>query len=192
MSPKPTGILKRIPVVKGVVSETERIKRQIDEHERLPVPLYIAELFLFLIIAVYFMQLAVLGMGVTSDYGDIPISVLTFIIDVIMIIATVDAVMGVSSKRPSSWRKVMRGALLLFVFSIVGAVLGSASATGLVAMSPLVVTAICIPMTAIMFLRSVRSYYVPPMLEMPPLRRWIGYALFSQLFPARRYEISYE
>ena len=184
--------LRRIPIVGGVVSETERIKRQIDEHERLPVPLYIAELFLFLIIAVYFMQLAVLGMGIVSDYGDIPISVLTFIIDVIMIIATVDAVMGVSSKKPSSWRKVMRGAMLLFVFSIIGAALGSASATGLVALSPLVVTVICIPMAAIMFLKSVRSYYIPPMLEMPPLRRWIGYAFFSQLFPARKYEISYE
>lgn len=192
MSQEQTDPLRRIPVVRGVVSETERVMRQIYEHERLPLPLYIAEFFLFLIIAIYFMQLAVLGMGITSDYGDIPISVLTFIIDVIMLIATVDAVMGVSSKKPSSWRKVMRGAMLLFVFSIIGAVLGSASATGLVALSPLAVTVICIPMAAIMFLKSVRSYYVPPMLEMPRLSRWIGYAFFSQLFPARKYEISYD
>lgn len=192
MSNIPTDAIMKIPIVGGIVSETKRIGRQVEGHERLPAPLYIAELFLFLIIAVYFMQLAVLGMGITSDYGDIPLSVLTYIIDVIMIIATVDAVMGIASKRPSSWRKTMRGAVLLFVFSILTSVVGSSTATGLVALSPLIVTAICIPMVAIMFLKSVRSYYVPPMLEMPKLHRWIAFVFFFQLFPARRYEISYE
>ena len=85
----------------------------------------------------------------------------------------------------------MRGALLLFVFSIVGAALGSASATGLVALSPLFVTVVCIPIAAIMMMRSVRSYYVPPMLEMPSLGRWLSFVLFTQLFPARKYEIDY-
>lgn len=191
MGQEQTNPLRKIPIIRGAISETERLMRQFQGHERLPAPLYIAVFFLFLIIAVYFMQLAVLGIGITSDYGDIPLSVLTYIIDVIMLITTVDAVMGISSKKPSSWRKVMRGAMLLFVFSIIGAVLGSASATGLVALSPLLVTAICVPMAAIMFMRSVRNYYVPPMLEMPPLRRWIAFALFSQLFPARKYEIYY-
>ena len=192
MPDSPEDILRRIPVAGSVIAGAERIGRQIEGHERLPIPLYIAELFLFLIIAVYFMQLAVLGMGITSDYGDVVISVATYIIDMIMIIATVDAVLGISSKKPSSWRKVMRGALLLFVFSIIGAVLGSASATGLVTLSPLFVTVVCIPIAAIMMLKSVRRYYVPPMLEMPSAGRWLGFVLFTQLFPAREYEIDYE
>ncbi len=191
MPKEPVDALRKIPIAGGVIAGAERIGRQIEGHERLPVPLYIAEFFLFLIIAVYFIQLAVLGMGITSDYGDVVISVLTYIIDVVMIIATVDAVLGISSKKPSSWRKVMRGALLLFVFSIVGAALGSASATGLVALSPLFVTVVCIPIAAIMMMRSVRSYYVPPMLEMPSLGRWLSFVLFTQLFPARKYEIDY-
>lgn len=191
MPKEPVDALRKIPIAGGVIAGAERIGRQIERHERLPVPLYIAEFFLFLIIAVYFIQLAVLGMGITSDYGDVVISVLTYIIDVVMIIATVDAVLGISSKKPSSWRKVMRGALLLFVFSIVGAALGSASATGLVALSPLFVTVVCIPIAAIMMMRSVRSYYVPPMLEMPSLGHWLSFVLFTQLFPARKYEIDY-
>lgn len=192
MPSEPADAIRRMPIIGGVVSETKRVGRQVEGHERLPMPLYIAELFLFLIMAVYFMQLAVLGMGITSDYGDIPVSVLTYIIDVVMIIATVDAVMGISSKKPSSWRKVMRGAVLLFVFSVLTVTQGSLTATGLVALSPLIVTVICIPVAAIMFMKSVRSYYVPPMLEMPKLHRWIAFVFFSQLFPARRYEISYE
>ncbi len=191
MPEEPADVLRRIPLVGRAVAGAERIGRQIEGHEHLPVPLYIAELFLFLIIAVYFIQLTVLGMGITSDYGDVVISVMTYMIDVVMIIATVDAVLGISSKKPSSWRKVMRGALLLFVFSIVGALLGSVSATGLVALSPLFVTVVCIPIAAIMMLRPVREYYVPPMLDMPSIGRWISYILFTQLFPARKYEIDY-
>lgn len=184
--------LRRMPVVGSFVSEMDRIGRQVEMHERLPASLYVAGFFLFLIIAVYFMQLAVLGMGITSDYGDIAISVVTFVIDVVMLIATVDAVLGISSRKPSSWRKVMRGALLLFVLSILTAVLGSASATGLVALSPVMVTVICIPIAAIMLTGTVRSYYVPPMLDMPSPGRWMAYVFFGQLFPAREYRIRYE
>lgn len=190
----PSGLdddIRRVPVVGSFVSEMDRIGRQVEMHERLPASLYVAGFFLFLIIAVYFIQLAVLGMGIASDYGDLVVSVVTFVIDVVMLIATVDAVLGISSRKPSSWRKVMRGALLLFVLSILTAVLGSASATGLVAMSPVLVTVICIPIAAIMMTGTVRDYYVPPMLEMPPLRRWVAYIFFTQLFPAREYRIRY-
>ena len=192
MPKEPVDALRKIPIAGGVIAGAERIGRQIEGHERLPVPLYIAEFFLFLIIAVYFIQLAVLGMGITSDYGDVVISVLTYIIDVVMIIATVDAVLGISSKKPSSWRKVMRGAGLLFIFSIIGSLLGAGmSASALLTLSPVAVAVICIPVAAIMFTRRVREHYVPPMQQMPSLGRWLSFAFFGQLFPNGRYEIDY-
>ena len=192
MPKEPVDALRKIPIAGGVIAGAERIGRQIEGHERLPVPLYIAEFFLFLIIAVYFIQLAVLGMGITSDYGDVVISVLTYIIDVVMIIATVDAVLGISSKKPSSWRKVMRGAGLLFIFSIIGSLLGAGmSASALLTLSPVAVAVICIPVAAIMFTRGVREHYVPPMQQMPSLGRWLSFAFFGQLFPNGRYEIDY-
>ena len=114
----PLDIIRKVPIARDAVAEVERIQRQVEKHDSLPMALYVAEVFLFIIIAIYFTKLAVLGMGLVSDYGDHVMNVVTYVIDVVMLIATVDAVLGISSRKPSSWRKVMRGAGLLFIFSI--------------------------------------------------------------------------
>ena len=193
MPKDPLDLVRKIPVAGRAVERAERIDRQVKRHERLPPALYAAEFFLFIIIAIYFTKLAVLAMAVTSDYGDPLASIVTYVVDVIMLIATVDAVLGISSRKPSSWRKVMRGAMLLFLFSVIGALIGTGvSASGLVNASPVLVAIICVPTALIMFTRGVREHYVLPMQEMPGLGRWASYALFGQLFPARKYEIVYE
>ena len=38
---------------------------------------------------------------------------------------------------------------------------------------------------------SVRDYYVPPMESRRPLRSWIAFAAFSQLYPKGEYRIVY-
>lgn len=188
----PVDIIRKVPIARDAVAEVERIQRQMEKYDSLPMALYVAEVFLFIIIAIYFTKLAVLSMGLVSDYGDHVMNVITYVIDVVMLIATVDAVLGISSRKPSSWRKVMRGAGLLFIFSIVGSLLGAGmSASALLTLSPVAVAVICIPVAAIMFTRSVREHYVPPMQQMPSLGRWLSFAFFGQLFPNGRYEIDY-
>ena len=192
MPGSPADIIRKIPIAKDAVAEAERIQRQVKGHESLPAALYVAEAFLFIIIAIYFAKLAVLGMGIVSDYGDHVTSVITYVIDVIMLIATVDAVLGISSRKQSSWRKVMRGAVILFVFSLIGSAAGTGmSASALVTFSPIVVAVMCIPVMGIMLTRNVREHYVPPFQDMPGIGRWIAFTFFGQLFPARRYEIDY-
>lgn len=192
MAVDPIDIIRKVPIARDAMAEAERIQRQVKGHESLPAALYVAEVFLFIIIAVYFAKLAVLSMGIVSDYGDHVASVVTYVVDVIMLIATVDAVLGISSRKPSSWRKVMRGAILLFVFSVIGSIAGTGmSASALVTFSPVVVAVMCIPILGIMMTRTVRDHYVPPLQEMPGIGRWIAFAFFGQLFPARRYEIDY-
>lgn len=192
MAVDPIDIIRKVPIARDAVAEAERIQRQVRGHEGLPAALYIAEVFLFIIIAVYFAKLAVLSMGIVSDYGDHVASVITYVVDVIMLIATVDAVLGISSRKPSSWRKVMRGAILLFVFSVIGSIAGTGmSASALVTFSPVVVAVMCIPILGIMMTRTVRDHYVPLLQEMPGIGRWIAFAFFGQLFPAGRYEIDY-
>ena len=144
MDRDPLDLIRKVPVARNAVAEVERIQRQVEKHDSLPVALYVAEVFLFIIIAIYFTKLAVLSMGLVSDYGDHVMNVVTYVIDVVMLIATVDAVLGISSRKPSSWRKVMRGAGLLFIFSIVGSLLGAGmSASALLTLSPVVVAVIC-------------------------------------------------
>lgn len=186
----PMELLHRLPVVRDVVSETASIRRQLRSHESVPAALYAAQFLLFVIMAVYFTKLAMLAMGVTSGYGDQQASVIIYIVDVAMLLTAVDAVLGIQSRRPASWRKVMRSAILLFLFSVAGMLVGTGmSASSLVTFSPIAVAAICIPVSFLMFTGSVRRYYVHPMLEMPPLGRWVVYILFSRLFPARGYEL---
>ena len=192
MDMDPLDLMRKVPIAKNAVAEVERIQRQVREHESLPTALYVAEVFLFIIIAIYFTKLAVLSMSITSDYGDHVLNAVTYVIDVVMLIATVDAVLGISSRKPSSWRKVMRGAGLLFIFSVLSSLVGiGSSASALLTLSPVVVAAICIPVAIIMLTRSVREHYVPPMQQMPPLRRWVSFAFFGQLFPSGKYEIDY-
>lgn len=193
MSDDILDLVKKVPVAGGAVEEAQKFRRRVRSHRRLPLPLYLAEFFLFVVIAVYFAKICVMCAGMASDIGGPRTTILVYVVDVIMMIATLDAVLGITSSKPSSWRKVMRSALLLFVFSLIGYVSGTGlSASSLVVMNPLLIAAICIPVGAIMFLRSVREYYVPLKQEMPPLSRWVKYMLFTQLFPARKYQLSYE
>lgn len=184
-------LIKDIPVARSVMSDAGAYARRTTSHESRPAALYIAQFFLFLVIAIYFTKLSVLAMGFVMNYGDEFMAIVTFIVDVVMMLVTIDAIIGIASRKPASWRKVMRSAMLLFLFSVIGVAIGSSTAVSYVALDPAVVAVICIPMAALMFTRSVREYYVPPMQECPRLARWIGYAFIVQLFPAERYEIEY-
>lgn len=191
MKKRALDILRDSPVTGMGVSEIESRMRRSSIRRSTPPALYVAMAFLLLVIALYFAKISVLTMGMISEYGQTLSTLLLFVIDVVMLMITVDSVMGVTSSRPASWRKVMRAAMLLFLFSLVGTYLEGSTAATFTTLSPVLVAIISIPVGLIMFLRSVREFYVPPMLDCPPLRRWIGFALFSQLFPARRYRILY-
>ncbi len=186
-------VLNNVPLTGIVLSERDRINRQINGHGFKPLALYLAQFFLFVVIAVYFAKISVLSMGIVSGYGNSVITIIVYVIDVLMMLVTIDAVLGISSGKPLSWCKVMRGAILLFMFSMIGSTLGTGmSASSLVTFSPVLMAVICVPVAALMFTRAVREYFVLPMLDMPPLRRWIGFVFFSQLYPERRYKIAYE
>lgn len=191
MGDSASDIIKKVPIIGSALSEADRVKRQVESHDSKPVTLYLAQLFLFLVIAIYFTKLSVLGMGFVVNYGDELMAMVTYVVDVLMLFMTIDAILGISSRKPSSWRKVMRSAMLLFLFSVIGVILGSTTAAGFLVLTPAAVAVICIPIAALMFLRSVREYYVPPMMECPRLAKWIMFSVAGQLFPAERYEISY-
>lgn len=193
MSSSPLDLIRKVPIAGSALDEAEKLERRVKSHRRLPVPLYIAEVFLFLVIAVYFSKLCVLTTGIVSGYSGMGEAIVVYIVDAVMMIATLSAVLGITSRDPASWRKVMRSALLLFLFSLIGYFTATGeTVTSLFIMNPLIIAVICIPVGAIMMLRSIREYYLPPMHDMPPLGRWAKYMLFTPLLPAGRYEIAYD
>ncbi len=164
---------------------------------RKPFSILVAEVFLILILIIYFAKICTLGMGMFLErpWTEIPFSwnMLFFICDIAMMFITVDSMLGLSSRRPKGWKKAMRGAIFLLLFTLIGRFIGSSGLTvssyitlGLDIVIPLVIL-----IFVLMMLPSVRDYYVPPMESRRPLLAWLRFAFFSPLYPSGKYRIAY-
>ncbi|MDO5854038.1 MAG: hypothetical protein Q4Q62_08425 [Thermoplasmata archaeon] len=164
-----------------------------------PLALLVAEGFLVLILSIYVGKIGVLAMYLLNEGpgGGMPTGVswnlFIFLCEIAMLFVTADALLGISSRRPKGWKKAVRGSLLLLLFTIVGTYtkdMGSVSS--MVTLDPIIVLPLVVVVFALMLLPGVRRYYVPPMEEDRPLSKWIGFAFFSELYPAGRYRIAYD
>ncbi len=163
---------------------------------RRPLSITIAEAFLILILVIYFAKIVTLGMGMfrESSWTGILFSwnMFFFICDIAMMFVTVDSIISLNSRKPKGWKKAVRGAFLLFLFTLFGMLFGSGLSVGsyitlgLEFVIPMVVLVI-----ALMLFPSVRDYYVPPLESRRPLSAWIAFAAFSELYPSGKYRISY-
>ena len=103
-----------------------------------PFVLKVAQSFLVIIVAIYLTKLAVLAMGMNEGYGNQFVSIATFLVDMAMMLVTMDSLLVVSSRRPKAWKKAVRAAMLLVIFNLI-AWYGNdpLSASSLVVMNPL-------------------------------------------------------
>ncbi len=162
---------------------------------RTPAGVIVAEAFLVFIMITYFAKICVLSMGllVESSDGVLPSwNLIFYVMEVVMIFITADAVFGLSSRRPTGWKKAARGSFILLVLTIMGSlVAGRLAVSGLVSLDPLYATPMVLIVMAALLTPSVRDYYVPPMESRRPLKAWVGFAVFSQLYPKGEYRIAY-
>ncbi len=162
---------------------------------RTPAGVIVAEAFLVFIMITYFAKICVLSMGllVESSDGVLPSwNLIFYVMEVAMIFITADAVFGLSSRRPAGWKKAARGSFILLILTITGSlVTGRLAVSGLVSLDPLYVTPMVLIVMAALLTPSVRDYYVPPMESRRPLKAWVGFAAFSQLYPKGEYRIAY-
>lgn len=161
-----------------------------------PAGVIVAEAFLVFIMAIYFAKVCVLSMGLfveaPSDGIILSWNLLFLLAEVAMLFITADSLMGLSSRRPKGWKKAARGALLLLVFTLIGSFIqGSVAVSGLVSLDPLIAAPLVLTVMISILVSSVRDYYVPPMEVRRPLRAWLAFAAFSDLYPAGTYRISY-
>lgn len=158
-----------------------------------PVVLKVAETFLVLICCLYMTKMAVLVMGLHEGYGGAFYSMVTFVVDIVMLFITVDSLLSVSSRKPKAWKKVVRAGMLLVIFNLI-AWFGtdSAAASSLVSFNPLIVTPLAVIVILIMYWKPIRRYYTPLMEEQLPIGRWFMFSLFSPLYTSEEYRISYD
>ncbi len=160
-----------------------------------PAGVLIAEAFLMFIMITYFAKICVLSMGLLVESSDGPLpswNLIFFVIEIAMILITADAVFGLSSRKPAGWKKAARGSFILLALTILGSLVTERIAvSGLVSLDPLYVTPMVLIVMVALLTPSVRDYYVPPMESRRPLRSWIAFAAFSQLYPKGEYRIAY-
>ena len=164
--------------------------------KKCPAGVIVAEAFLVFIMASYFAKICVLSMGLfveaPSDGIILSWNLLFLLAEVAMLFITADSLMGLSSRRPKGWKKAARGALLLLVFTLIGSFIqGSVAVSGLVSLDPLIVAPLVLIVMISILVPSVRDYYVPPMEVRRPLRAWLAFVAFSELYPAGTYRIRY-
>lgn len=158
-----------------------------------PLILRFAELFLMFIISVYIAKVCLLAFGMYLGYGYHRISLIMFVVDVAMLFLTTDSLLAITSRRPKAWKKVARASILLIVFNLTSwlGITGSTAAS-LVVFNPLVVTPPSMAVLLMMYLPSVRRYYMPIMEEEKPIGAWFGYSWFWPLYTAARYRVVYD
>lgn len=107
-----------------------------------------------------------------------------------MIIA-LDALIGLSSKRMKSWRKVVRSSIFLLVMTPIASS-DSGNVATYVTFKPWIIIAVVIPVITLMFTKTVRRYYMPMMAEDRPIIAWIRFLLWTPVYDYTSYRIHYD
>lgn len=170
--------------------------RKRDKKDRKPFAVTLAELFLLVVLAVYFAKICILTVymgqgGEGESILGLDSNLISLVLDLAMMFMTADSMLGLSSRRPKGWKKAVRGAVLLFVFTIIDALVGG-GVSSLVTIDPLLLLPVVVVVIALMCTKGVRRYYVPPMEEEKPLGAWLKFAGVSDLYPAGKYRIAYD
>lgn len=161
--------------------------------KKMPFILILAEIILVFFLLRYMYNIDHLIFSDTMPVYKIVIGLLSLIYTLFVTILTVNAMIGIPSARPTSWRKVIRSSIFLLITAALTNVLDEAGIMAKMEYFPawLAVILFVIAMS-IMFLPSVRRYYTPPMYEVPPLKRWILYAIATPLIGAESYRLAYD
>lgn len=167
--------------------------RNILEQSSKPLTLLLAEFILLIISAIYICKICVLACGYETGFGDRNLSAIMYFLEIGMLFIAIRGLLGVSSRKPSSWAAVVRGSGLMLIMGALAMVASSPlSASALVNVDVWYAVVLTVPVIILMCRKSVREYYTPPMLECRPLKYWILTCFGFKLNPGEGYRLSYK
>ena len=161
----------------------------------MPTGLIIAELFLAVMCASYVFKLTGTMMDIASDDILFPSVVNVFMLqmNLVFLVTTIFALLGISSRRTESWKKVVKSCITFTFSTFLSAFLvHSDSYTHAFDFNPWITLAVLL-MVVIMMLTSedIKKFYTPPLEKVRPTLSWVRYIFFGKLYDAR-YEIRFE
>ena len=153
---------------------------------RMPKALIIAELFIAVMCISYVFKITGSMMDIAEDDSLYPSVVNVFMLqmNLVFLITTVFALLGVSSRRAESWKTVVKSCFTFTFSTFMSAfLLDSSSHVHAFDFNPYV-TAIALGLIVLMMLYSmmIKKFYTPPLTEVLPTRKWANYILFGKLY----------
>lgn len=176
---------------------SKRTKRMAREQNTLPWILVIAEVFLVVLLGNYILKIIALGCMMTDDIEnyvvtletvkDIPfqswINILLVFMDTFFVLTMIDSIMGIASRKASSWRKVVRSCITFVIPLWISAFITNASGMShLFDFNVYITTAILYDVMLMMVVSDrIRRYYTPAGYETPAIKSWVRFAFWGNL-----------
>ena len=161
---------------------------------RMPTGLIIAELFIIVMCISYIFKITGSMMDIASDDSLYPTVINVFMLqmNLIFMVTTVYALLGISSRRAESWKKVVKSCFTFTFSSFMSAYLvQSESYVHAFDFNPFATAIVLTPIVLMMIMSmDIKRFYTPPLLEVKPTKCWIRYILFGKLYSAE-YEIGF-
>ena len=173
---------------------------------KMPASLVLAELFLIAICANYILKIIALDCEISSLYDTVYLPIFDGTVDLIegfknlepkqimdlvmipvdlaLLLMTLMAMLGIASRRPSSWRKVTRSCIT-FVIPLWVSVIGLTNHSGITYIFDFNVYAttavLGIVFMLMLFSRNIKEFYTPLDEERPGILTWIRFIFFGDL-----------
>ena len=161
--------------------------------KKAPIILFVAQILLVMILARYGMNFCFISFPDDTTALRMAINTFFIIFNVVMAMLAANAMLGLTSAKLQSWRKVVRSAIILFLMGIFYEVMDMLGIPPTSMNFSLWFVALLTAATLIiMFLPGVRKFYMPPMMDPPKVGAWIKYIFATPLVASKEYKFSYD
>ena len=166
--------------------------RRSRKENRMPRGLIIAELFIIVMCISYVFKITGTMMDIAEDDELYPTVINVFMLqmNLVFLVTTIFALLGISSRRSESWKKVVKTCITFTFSTFMSAFLvHSDSYTHAYDFNPYA-TAVVLALVVLMMLFSedIKRFYTPPLTKVRPTRYWFVYIFFGKLYKTN-YEI---
>ncbi len=161
----------------------------------MPTGLIIAELFMAVMCASYVFKITGTMMDIAADDSLYPsvINVFMLQMNLVFLVTTIFALLGISSRRTESWKKVVKSCFTFSFSTCLSAfLLHSDSYAHAFDFNPYATIAVlgCVVLM-MLFSYDIKKFYTPPLEKVRPTSRWAVYIFFGKLYNTE-YEVRFE
>lgn len=160
---------------------------------KVPMALWVGKFLLFVMLFLYVMNMLAIVYPDNLSTTKLIINLIYVTYTVIASVLAADAFMGLTSSKLKAWRKVLRSALMMVLTALFTEALshfGIMTSTIGIGLVGAVILSVLV--AVIMFLPHVRRFYIPSVMDVPPVKEWILFIFAKPIVSAEEYRFTYD